>query len=64
MNCGRHPRLAAMHIEPAARWGNDNDCVPSTSRIRLPDAGTRLAAPNHSHNPNTLRNREAAIGTE
>ncbi len=53
-----------MHIEPAARWGNDNDCVPSTSRIRSPDTGTRLAAPNHSHNPNTLRNREAAIGTE
>ena len=54
-----------MHTEPAAKCGSDNAGGFSTAGMSSWDAeGNGFAAPNHSHNPSVLRNREAAIGTE
>ena len=53
-----------MHTEPAAKRGSDNEPTAFTLPSSPALAADGRSAPNHSHKPNVLNNKDAAIGTE
>ena len=63
-NDGRQPTFAAIHTEPAAKRGSDNDSTVFAPPSPPASAAFGCAAPIHSHKPNVLNNKDAAIGTE